>query len=197
MPRGRPRQFDEDTALTAAMHLFWEKGLSATSLDDLEAAMGMKRPSIYLAFGDKEALYRTALERFCGQLTAGVDEVLEGSQPLRPALVAFYDRAIDVYTATEPSMGCLMVCTAPAEALVRPEVGSDLAALLARLDRAFARRLRRAMEERELPPDIAPELTAQLLQATLQTVALRARAGASKRSLRKLTRHAVERLTRS
>ena len=62
MPRGRPRQFDEDAALSAALLQFWEKGLAATSLDELEDAMGMRRPSIYGAFGDKEALYRRALE---------------------------------------------------------------------------------------------------------------------------------------
>ena len=68
MPRGRPRQFDEDAALTGAMMVFWEKGLAATSLDDLAQAMGMNRPSIYNAFGNKDAIYRTALARFCGQL---------------------------------------------------------------------------------------------------------------------------------
>ena len=191
MPRGRPRQFDEDAALAAAMQLFWEKGLSATSLDDLESAMGMRRPSIYLAFGDKEALYRKALARFCGQLDVGVDETLGAAVALRPGLIAFYDRAIDVYTATDPSMGCLMVCTAPAEALTRADVGADLAHLIARLDRAFASRLRRAVEEGELTGDATPDLTAKLLQATLQTIALRARTGASKGALRKLARHAV------
>lgn len=196
MPRGRPRKFDEDAALTAAMMLFWQKGLSATTLDDLESAMGMKRPSIYLAFGDKEALYRSALARFCGQLDAGIEETLRPSLPLREGLIAFFDRAIDVYTATEPSLGCLMVCTAPAEALLRPDVGADLAGLLARLDRAFGRRLRRAVEQGELDAESSPDLTAKLLQATLQTLALRARAGASRAVLRKLSRHAVERLLR-
>ncbi len=191
MPRGRPRQFDEDAALGAAMQLFWEKGLSATSLDDLESAMGMRRPSIYLAFGDKEALYRKALARFCGQLDLGVAETLGASRELRPGLVAFFDRAIDVYTASDPSMGCLMICTAPAEALTRADVGADLSQLIARLDRAFTRRLRKAIEDGELSADCVPDLTAKLLQATLQSIALRARAGASRSSLRKLARHAV------
>lgn len=195
MPRGRPRQFDEEAALTAAMLTFWEKGVSATTLDDLEAAMEMTRPSIYLAFGDKEALYRRALARFCGQLDQGVDQTLEGPSRLRPALVAFFDGAIEVYTSTQPSMGCLMVCTAPAEALSRPDVGADLADLFERLDRALERRLRRAIDDGELPQETSAGLTAQLLQATLQSVALRARAGTPKHQLQKLARHAVERLT--
>ena len=67
MARGRPRKFDEDQALNGAMVLFWQKGLSSTSLDELAEAMNMNRPSIYNAFGNKDAIYRTTLARFCGQ----------------------------------------------------------------------------------------------------------------------------------
>lgn len=194
MPRGRPRQFDEDAALTAAMLQFWEAGFSATSLDDLASAMQMSRPSIYHAFGDKEALYRKALARFSAQLDAGLEQTLETIPALRPGLVAFFDQAIDVYTIGDSSKGCLMICTAPAEALGHPEVGADLEGLVERLDDAFYRRLRRAVHEGEISKDTLPKLTAQLLQATLHTLALRARSGASRPALRKLARHAVARL---
>ena len=78
MPRGRPRKYDEDQALSGAMLLFWERGFSATSLDDLSKAMGMNRPSIYNAFGDKEAIYAKALARFCEQLDQGIEETRTG-----------------------------------------------------------------------------------------------------------------------
>ena len=68
--RGRPRQYDEETALRAAADVFWTKGFSATSLDDLSSAMGMNRPSIYRAFGDKEAIYRRALMQFAQGMEA-------------------------------------------------------------------------------------------------------------------------------
>ena len=71
MPSGRPRLFDEDEALTGAMLQFWEKGLSATSLDDLAEAMNMNRPSIYNAFGKKDDIYRKTLARFRTQLDDG------------------------------------------------------------------------------------------------------------------------------
>ena len=85
MSRGRPRQFNEDEALGAAMQLFWVQGLSATSLDELAAAMQMNRPSIYNAFGNKDDIYRKALARFCGQLDEGLRHTIDDSQHARAA----------------------------------------------------------------------------------------------------------------
>lgn len=195
MPRGRPRKFNEDTVLTAAMLLFWEKGLSATSLDDLALAMDMTRPSIYNAFGNKEAIYRVALARFCGQLDVGLQETLEGPQAIKPALVAFFDQAIDVYCGNNPPMGCLMICTAPVEALSHPEVGEDLKALIQRLDNSFVQRIKRAKKEGELSADVEPKLAGKMLQATLHSLALRARSGEPKSELRKLVGYAVTKIT--
>ncbi len=194
MPRGRPRKFDEDEALNGAMVLFWQKGLSATSLDDLSNAMNMNRPSIYNAFGNKDEIYRKALDRFCGQLDKGIEETLETIPELRDGLLAFYDSAIAVYCGTDPAMGCLMVCTAPGEAFSHPEVGEDLSRLIQRLDNSFNKRLKRAQAEGELSVDVKTDLTARLLQATLQTIALRARTGASKKELKRIAGYAVERL---
>ena len=66
--RGRPRKFDSNEALGNALMVFWSKGFSGTSLDDLASAMEMKRPSIYNAFGDKQSLYRAALDAFQSKL---------------------------------------------------------------------------------------------------------------------------------
>ncbi|QFU74424.1 TetR/AcrR family transcriptional regulator [Halioglobus maricola] len=191
MPRGRPRKFDEDLALMGAMNLFWAKGLSATSLDDLAIAMSMNRPSIYNAFGNKEAIYRKSLERFCGQLDQELQSTLSSGKSLVGALHAFFDQAIDVYCSSQPPLGCLMICTAPSEAINHPEVGDDLKGLIKRLDAGLTDRLVRAQHEGELPEAAQPKLGAQLLQATLQSIALRARSGHSKTSLRKLARYSI------
>src|SRR5580658_8616083 len=63
-PLGRPRAFDTDLALDQAMQLFWRKGFLGTSLSDLTEAMGINRPSLYAAFGNKEELFRRALDRY-------------------------------------------------------------------------------------------------------------------------------------
>lgn len=194
MARGRPRKFNEDEALTGAMLLFWQKGLSATSLDDLTVAMNMNRPSIYNAFGNKDEIYRKALARFCGQLDLGIQETLEGQSDIHKGLKAFYDQAIDVYCGTDPAMGCLMVCTAPSEALTNPEVGEDLKDLIKRLDHGFSQRVKRAQKEGQVSDGVHPDLTARLLQATLQTIAIRARTGTPKRELKKIAGYAIEQL---
>ena len=176
------------------MQVFWAKGFAATSLDDLAAAMGMNRPSIYNAFGNKEAIYRTALARFCGQAGAGLEAALGGSDNLEEGLVTFFDHAIELYCSGEPALGCLMICTAPAEAINRPDVGGDLRTLIEQLDQAFTRHLSEARRNGSLADTVEPTQAAKLLQATLQTLALRARAGESKSSLRQLARYAVRTL---
>src|ERR1700722_12947144 len=115
--RGRPPAYDRDIALTRALDLFWERGYAATSLDDLSRAMDMNRPSIYAAFGDKQSLYRQALDRYRTGVRAATREALADEQPLREALRDFYERAIEMYLSGETSgRGCFMIGTALTEA---------------------------------------------------------------------------------
>jgi TetR/AcrR family transcriptional regulator, copper-responsive repressor len=187
---GRPREFDYDIALDAAMQLFWARGFSATSLDDLARAMQMKRPSMYNAFGDKKAIYRLALARFCDRLDAEIGEVLSAAD-LRDALTRFYDGALAVYFSAEPSPGCMMMCTAPVEALAHPDVRDDLRDLIRRVDAALESALERAQARGEVSMDCDRRAAAQLIQAVLHSLALRARAGESKRAMRRLIRFAI------
>src|SRR5438552_872534 len=84
-PRGRPRAFDADKALDRALQVFWRKGYEGTSLSDLTRAMGINRPSLYAAFGDKEALFRKVLDRYVEGPSAYVREALE--EPTARAVV--------------------------------------------------------------------------------------------------------------
>ncbi len=194
--RGRPRKFVPEVALQKAMLVFWQRGLSATSLDDLSLAMGMNRPSIYNAFGNKEEIYRRVLAQFCGQLDLGVRQILLAESDLRKGLVKFYDQALDVYCGADPALGCLMMCTAPAEALAHPDIRSDLIALIARVDAQLEQRIKEAIRKGDLSASLNPRLTAKMVQGLLHSLALRARAGESKSSLKKLARYSVECLLR-
>jgi AcrR family transcriptional regulator len=138
--RGRPRQYDRDAALDSAVAAFWSRGYSATTLDDLVAAMGMNRPSIYTAFGDKAAVYRLALDHFIAQMRATVSERVLAEPDLAKALRNLYAGALDVYFGKEPALGCFVFCTAPAEAVQLPEVRAIVAALIDELDELLAQK---------------------------------------------------------
>src|SRR6202051_2035496 len=105
---GRPRSFDLDEAADRALHVFWQKGYEGTSLSDLTKAMGINRPSLYAAFGDKEALFRKALDRYLKGPSAYTQEALR-----EPTARAVVERlllgAADLNTARRNPGGCLMV----------------------------------------------------------------------------------------
>ena len=90
----RPREFDEEAALTAASGCFWARGYEATSTRDLADAMGIGGKSLYNAFGDKHALFRQALERYVQRFDVRVSR-LEGRMPPRQAIRAFFDEIVE------------------------------------------------------------------------------------------------------
>lgn len=192
--RGRPKKYDKDLALQQAMQVFWQQGYSATSLDDLSAAMGMNRPSIYIAFGSKADIYRQSLAAFCGQLDQALTICLDADSNLRESLMKFFDGALEVYCGLEPAMGCLMICTAPAECLNSEEIAHDLQSLILRVDKALEKRIREAIKSGHIAKHVDAKLLAMHLQATLQTIAIRSRAGADKRSLKKYVRFALDQI---
>ena len=114
-PRGRPRQYDAEQALTKAAGAFWKRGYAGTSLDDLAAATGMNRPSLYAAFGDKRDLYLKTLERYQQRARTIGAHIVADDPPLRLFLKRFYDAAIDTYLVEAgDARGCYSISTAPA-----------------------------------------------------------------------------------
>src|SRR5262249_55879194 len=95
--RGRPRQYDPERALADAAESFWKTGYAGTSLDELAAATGMNRPSLYAAFGDKRDLYLKTLERYREQSRTLAMQLLADDPPLRMFLRRFYLAALAIY----------------------------------------------------------------------------------------------------
>src|ERR1700730_11981301 len=91
--RGRPRAYDPATAVARATETFWKAGYAGTSLDDLVAATGMNRPSLYAAFGDKRDLYLKTLTRYQQQSRAIGAQIIADDPPLRVFLKRFYEAA--------------------------------------------------------------------------------------------------------
>lgn len=190
--RGRPRKFDTQAVLNKAMMVFWQRGLAATSLDDLADAMGMNRPSIYNAFGNKENIYRQAITQFCNLLDQGVKESLEADPDLHQGLLGFYAQALNVYYSDDPAMGCFVMCTAPTEALAHPDVRNDLHEIISSVDKRIEERLKQAIKTGQLNVICDPHLMAKLVQGTLHSLAIRARAGESKTQLLEMADYFVQ-----
>ena len=182
--RGRPRAYDPDEALKLARDRFWQNGYSGTTLDDLSAATGMNRPSLYGAFGDKRALYLAAMQRYIDHSREVIEQVFASDLSLCDALLRIYDLALAVYfqPGTEP-VGCFLIGTAGVEAVKDAQVREMLGDALRTFDQAFEARLRRGQAEGELDADADPALLAKLVSAVLHTLAVRSRAGDSRASL--------------
>jgi AcrR family transcriptional regulator len=181
--RGRPRAYDPERALSEARNAFWKRGYAATSLDDLSAATAMNRPSLYAAFGDKQALYLRTLDAYRRDARAQLAERLSGERPLATELREVYDLALASYLGTDPPRGCFLIGTAVTEASGAPEVRAVLAAALDEINEGFARRFRSGRERGELPPAADPADLARIAAAMLYSLAIHARAGLPRAAL--------------
>ncbi len=189
--RGRPRAYDADQALDKAMGTFWDQGFAATSLDELSAATGMNRPSLYGAFGDKQALYMAAFDRYRAAAVAGMAQALDG-RTLADGLGRVYRAALSLYLSGDvAARGCFMIGTAAAEAVGRPLLREALAAALQELDDGFEARFRQAVETGELPAGQDPVALARMAAAVLHSLSIRARAGATRDQLEPIAAAAI------
>jgi AcrR family transcriptional regulator len=173
--RGRPRSFDSAAALDSAAELFWAKGFADTSLDELGAAMGMGRPSIYNAFGDKEALFVRALERFRDTTGSSPARAMDAADSIRGALDAFFRQVVEYTTADRSHLGCLLGSVAPVTDI--PGVRRFLKESVAETEVRIAERLSAAVRNGELPSDYSAERGARRAINAMMALAARARLG--------------------
>ena len=177
-PRGRPRSVDEGRVLGALLETFWTRGYTAVSIDELAQAAGVSKPSLYAAFGDKRAMYLRAMARFAGEFEGAVEAALTPARPLADGLLAFYQASLERFMSGDHGpRGCLVLCTAAAEAVVEPAIRDVLAGVLARLDGALERSFEAAKLSGQLSTSAEPRTLAALAAAVLHSVAIRVRAG--------------------
>ena len=190
--RGRPRAYQPEIALGKALEQFRKSGFAATSLDDLSAATGMNRPSLYGAFGDKRDLYIKSYQRYRDDARTAMIDIFRDQMPIRKRLQRIYAAALDIYLAGETPRGCFTVMTAASEAVADPGIRAMVLEGFAELDKAFAGCFRQAREKGELPASADPLVLSQLASATIHTIAIRARAGVSRRELEAIVRGAID-----
>jgi AcrR family transcriptional regulator len=144
--------------------------------------MGMNRPSIYAAFGDKRALYLRAATEYAQTSRSWLTTALARPRSLRDALGAVYRYARDYYLAGDAPRGCFLLGTAVTEAHGDPVVQAIVESTLKAFTATFAERFERARRDGELSP-YAPDALAQIATAALNTISVRARTGADPTTL--------------
>ena len=119
--------------------VFMEKGFAAASLDELAAASGLNRPSLYAAFGDKEQLYIATLRFYGTRSIEGLEAILGGPGTIEQRLGKVYKAAIDLYTAPPHRPGCMIVGTAAVESPSHPKIAAVANELLAAIEKSLER----------------------------------------------------------
>jgi AcrR family transcriptional regulator len=187
---GRPRTFDVDDALDIALKVFWKKGYEGTSIDDLTQAIGINRPSLYCAFGNKEQLFRKALDRYLGEAAALYSDAI--SQPTARAVAERYLRGMaDSLTDPEHPPGCLAVQGALSCGEAADPIRRELSARRAAAEARLRERFERAQAEGDLAPDDEPADLARYLATVSQGMAVQAAGGASREDLRRVAETAL------
>jgi AcrR family transcriptional regulator len=180
---GRPREFDRDAALEAAMLLFWRKGFAATSMNDLCDAMGVRSPSLYAAFGSKEELYLEAMEHYVRTQGAVWNKLAEG-ETARAGIENLLIAGSEILPKSRPTpAGCMAMLAAVGDEWPAAVVRVVKKVRLEVLDLLRAR-LETAVAEGELAASADIDGLSRFYLGVFQGMAIQARDGATKAELR-------------
>jgi AcrR family transcriptional regulator len=178
----RPRSFDINDALAAAAQVFLVRGFDGATLEDLTGAMGVNKPSLYAAFGDKSALYAKVLEGYGTMALSAMETALNAGDTLEDAGRTLLRGAIDMYAPSRGDhLGCLIATTATTVAGSTPAVRAVVAGFLMEVDRVIGATIARRFGDHFTEEGVAS--VGDILSATMYSLAIRARAGSSRKQL--------------
>lgn len=187
--RGRPPAFNHDDALEKAMQTFWTFGYEGTSMAVLIEAMEMNKPSIYAAFGNKEALFNKALDKYVSGPSAFVkDAIAEPTSYL--VAKTFLTKAVELLT--QQPRGCMIVQGALSCGPEAEMIQKKLIAYRAHLEENFKRRFDLAKNNRDLPKEVNTAALAKYLSTIHQGISVQASSGASKDALMEVIEFAMQ-----
>ncbi|WP_420144839.1 TetR/AcrR family transcriptional regulator [Sphingobium sp.] len=185
--RGRPREFDPEEALSAALQVFWTRGYEGASLAELTEAMGITKPSLYACFGNKEALFHKALDLYERDKLCYMRSALD-APTARGVAERLLRGTLQIQTGGNACLGVIsmVACTTQAES-----IKADVIARRASSDKALVERLERAKAEGDLPAGIEPAAMATYLIAVVQGMGVQASGGATIAQLEQLVETAL------
>ncbi|WP_076068340.1 TetR/AcrR family transcriptional regulator [Sphingomonas montana] len=176
--KGRPRAFDLDEALAAALRVFWRNGYEAASMAELTAAMGITKPSLYAAFGNKEALFHKALDLYEREKLAYMTSALE-APTARAVAERLLRGALQMQTSTCDPKGCLGVISAAACGAEAEPIKAEVVKRRASSEAAIVKRFEEAKAAGEFPDGLEPAALVRYLFALMQGLALQGGSGAT------------------
>lgn len=181
--RGRPREFDVEEALAAALRVFWTKGYEGASLSDLTEAMGITRPSLYAAFGNKEALFKQALDLYEREKLAYARSALDA-----PTARGVAQRMLDgtIENITSECRGCLGVIASVSCSNPDSPIGQVMRDRTQHVRTALVERLQKAIDEGDFTTPVEAETMTRYLLAVMQGIAVQAGSGASRGELQEV-----------
>jgi AcrR family transcriptional regulator len=183
--RGRPRTFDTEEALASAVSVFWKHGFQNASMQELTEAMGLSKPSLYAAFGDKESLYLKSLEHYVAALVARHAGALNDESDGRRAVEAFLRSLAAMLADPELPGGCFIINgSADSGGSTMPEaLEQALRAALQGTEAMVRERLLRARRDGHLPPEANVDDMASMFSSFIAGMAVLAKSGATEAKL--------------
>jgi len=187
---GRPREFYIDRAIERAMEVFWRKGYEAASMPDLTCAMGISRPSLYAAFGNKQQLFRHVLDRYASVAATFITTALDKTT-LKDVIDGIFRGAVRFLSASNHPRGCLLIqgtpaCGDPADPVRREVIARRLAT-----ETAIQNRLQQARAQSDLPRTVNPADFAKFISALIHGLSIQAANGATRAQLLTLAQMAI------
>ncbi|HEY7986452.1 MAG TPA: TetR/AcrR family transcriptional regulator [Methylophilaceae bacterium] len=181
-PRGRPSNFDHDEALEKALYVFWTRGYEGASMSELTDALGINRPSIYAAFGNKEELFRKALGKYMAGPVAYVADAMQ--QPTaRQSIEMFLTKSAEALTSPSTPRGCMMVQGALSCGQGAELIQQELVTHRQNYEATIKKRLELAKTQSELAQNVDSGALAKYIVTVHQGMSVQATSGASKEEL--------------
>jgi AcrR family transcriptional regulator len=190
--RGRPKTFDRETALNAAMVLFWKRGFEQTSVDELADAMGIRTSSLYSSFGDKETVFLDAVAHYRNGAGSVYDTSIAEGETAKAGFENLFKVAAHELTRKDQPHGCMLLLALPTCSPKYDHLQKELDRLRALSEGVMLKRLEGGVQNKEIPKSAKLPLLVSYFRTTLMGMSQQARAGASEETLLEIGRLALQ-----
>jgi len=192
MNAGRPREFDTEQALDAAMHLFWRQGYEATSMQDLLDNMHLSKSSLYQTFGSKHDLFQQCIARYRQMMTSGLQQALDNAPSGKQFIEGFFTTLVEDICNADTRIGCLIMNTATELAPHDATIGKLIKQGADRFASVFQQAVERAQREGDIARNKDSATLGYFLVSNLSGLNSMAKAGASRKVLRGIAKEIIQ-----